>query len=88
MLLHYRIIVVIMMIKKQSKQQFLNTHSSPGAVDNLPIFPSNYYMSHENAYKTEKEKLKEASKERKDEKQEDGNSLVTPQEQSCDETGM
>ena len=76
------------MVRKQSKRPLLYMHSSSGAVDSLPTSPANYYMSHDSTYEMEKEKPKEASEERKDAKQEDENSLVTPQEQSCDETGM
>ena len=80
---------MIIMVRKQSKRQFLYTHSSPPAtMDSLPTSPPNYYTSHKSAYEMEKEKLKEVIEERKDAKQEDENSLVTPQDQSCDETGM
>ena len=79
---------MVMLFKRQGKRQLLYAHSSPSTVDILPTSPPNYYTSHESTYEMEKETLKEASEERKDAKQEDENSLVTPQDQSCDETGM
>ena len=76
------------MIKKQGKQQLVYVQSPPGAVDSLPTSPPSYYTSHENAYEMEEEKLKEAIVEQSDAKQEEGDSPETPQDQSCDETGM
>ena len=81
--------MVVVMVRKQAKQQrFLYTHSSSGEVGSPSTSPPNCHTSHENAYEMEKEKLKEGNEERKDTKQEDENSMVTPQDQSCDETGM
>ena len=77
------------MFKKQSKRLLLKAHSSPDAVCSLRASPPNYYTSHENAYDMEKEKLNElANEEQSGTKHEKKNSPETPQDHSCDETGM
>ena len=77
-----------MKMKKRGKQQFVYANQSAVAVDSLPTPPPNYYTSKESAYEMEKEVIKEAKEEAKDIKHEDEQSLITPQENSCDDTEM
>ena len=77
-----------MKMKKQNKQQFVYTNQSSLAVDVTPTSPPKYSISHESAYEMEKEVLKEAKEEGKDTKHEDEQSLITSQDNSCDDTQM
>lgn len=79
--------MVVITFKKLGKQQLIYVHSSPGAVNTLSTSPPKY-TSQENAYEMEKEKLKETDQVPSDTKQEGKDSPETPQDHSCDETGM
>ena len=76
-------------MKKQGKQQYVYTNASAVPVDNLPVPPPNYFPPHEGAYEMEKEVLKETKEEGgKDIKREDEESLITAEDNPCNDTEM
>ena len=75
-----------MKVKKQGKLFYTNQSSIP--VDIPPTSPPMDCISHEGAFEMEKEVLKEAEEDKKDTKLEDEQSLITSQDNSCDDTEM
>ena len=74
--------MVVVMLKKQSKQLRLHSHSSPGAVDSLPTSPPR------SSYEMQKEELKKANEEQSCTWREENNSPDSPQDHHREETGM
>ena len=82
-----RVVVVVMTVKKHSKQHFVYTHSSVG-VGSLSTSPSNQDTLQESALEKEAEKFKEAIEERRNAEHKDKDSLEASQDHAEDETGM